>query len=81
MGCDDLDVDLVAMFDFEGNVVEVDVEDAEWNYWERVKRLMDRHSITQAEAERVTRTVIAEKEHDPGVEVSFVSKIENDYDF
>jgi hypothetical protein len=75
MGCDDLDVDLVASFDFEGGCTEVvvNLRDPQWNFEGRVNRLLRLHSITRAEAEDTVRSVIATKEHGPGVSVTFAT--------
>ncbi len=76
MGSDDLDVDLVAEFDLSGGLTGVTVflDDAKWNYRERVQRLQGRHHITAAEAEGIVRAVIAEKEHGPGEAVAFSTR-------
>lgn len=73
---DQLDADLVASFDFEGNVkrVVVQLEDPRWNYHDRVNRLMNVHCISREAADLVVRTVIAEKEHYDGEEVTFVTR-------
>jgi hypothetical protein len=71
------DVDLVASFDFESRLVTVMLDDPKWRYEERVRRLQDAHPVSKAEAERVVRAVIAEKEHGPGDRVTFSTRSES----
>jgi hypothetical protein len=69
------DVDLVANFDEAGQVATVFLDDQQWNYDERVARLVKVHpNLTLDEAAETVRTVIVEKEHSPGVSVRFSTR-------